>query len=304
MQLWGWGEVKKAGGWAVHRVQYHRGEDVIGAAQILVKKLPWPLRSFAYIPRGPVVDIYNREELLKELADYTKHSLHSVVLSIEPDSEEYITPSGWHKSTNKVLPFETVVLDLTKSESDLMADMAKKTRQYIRKSSGETIEIKMIRSREELDKCLNLYHATAKRAGFDLHPDKYYHDVFDKMADHCQVFASYVTGEPIAFLWLAISQDVAFELYGGTDEHGQELRANYALKWHAIQKCKEWGLTRYDFGGLIEGGVSTFKLGWTADKTHLAGTFDKPLSPAYILWSRGLPAAKSIIRKVKKLIKR
>jgi peptidoglycan pentaglycine glycine transferase (the first glycine) len=110
------------------------------------------------------------------------------------------------------------------------------------------------------------------------------------MADFSQLFASYVDGEPVAFLWLAISADSALELYGGMNDKGQELRVNYALKWHAIRKCKEWGLTRYDFGGLLEGGVTTFKMGWAVGETDLAGTFDKPLSVNYSTWQQGITA--------------
>ena len=101
-------------------------------------------------------------------------------------------------------------------------------------------------------------------------------------------------------MWLAISGDTAYELYGGVNESGQELRANYALKWHAIRKVKEWGLRRYDFGGLVAGGVSNFKQGWSSEVTVFAGTFDRPLSPLYTLWSKGLPFAKKTLQKVRR----
>jgi lipid II:glycine glycyltransferase (peptidoglycan interpeptide bridge formation enzyme) len=80
---------------------------------------------------------------------------------------------------------------------------------------------------------------------------------------------------------------------------GQQLRANYALKWHVIRKTKEWGLSRYDFGGLIGEGVTNFKLGWADEPTELAGTFDKPLSSWYGVWNSGLPTAKKVVRKLK-----
>ncbi|MEI6850667.1 MAG: peptidoglycan bridge formation glycyltransferase FemA/FemB family protein [Candidatus Saccharibacteria bacterium] len=304
LQLWGWGEVKSANGWKAYRLFLHDDDVIMGAVQLLVRKLPLPLRSLAYVPRGPVVDDGNREELLSSLADYVKKNHHSVVLTVEPDSIKYSVPKDWRKSKTRVLPARTIVLDLKKSDSELLSDMAKKTRQYIRKSASETMTIKMVRNKLELDKCLSLYHATAKRAKFDLHPDHYYYDIYSKLEDHSQIFAAYVDDQPVAFLWLAISADTAFELYGGVDDLGQQLRSNYALKWHAILKCKEWGLSRYDFGGLLEGGVSTFKKGWAVDETELAGTFDRPLSAAYSIWSKGLPMAKVVSRKTKKLFKR
>lgn len=305
LQLWGWGDLKALHGWTADRLYLYDAEDqIMGAVQLLIRRLPWPFRTLAYVPRGPVVDEANRGEMLKLLAEYAKQTYHSVALSIEPDSYEYVVPQWWGKSKNHILPARTIVLDLTKSESELLNDMVKKTRQYIRKSASEAIKIKKVRSQEDLDKCLEIYHATAKRADFNLHSDQYYHDVFNKLGDHSPVFAAYVDEQPVAFLWLAISADTAFELYGGMDDLGQQLRTNYALKWHAILKCKEWGLSRYDFGGLIEGGVTTFKLGWASQETHLAGTFDRPLSMFYGLWSRGLPMAKKVVQRVKSLLRR
>lgn len=298
LQLWGWGEVKSAHNWTAHRLFfYDKNEDIIGAVQLLTRKLPWPFKSIAYVPRGPVVDTNNREELLVNLASYVKKHYHSVALSVEPDDVDFNLPTGWIKSVNKILPAETIILDLTKSDSELLANMAKKTRQYIRKSTSEKISIKLVRTEADLKKCLEIYHQTAQRAGFKLHSDDYYYDVANKMNDYSPVFAAYSDDQPIAFLWLAISADTAFELYGGVNELGQQLRVNYALKWYAIQKCREWGLTRYDFGGLIDGGVSTFKLGWADKETRLAGTFDRPLSIFYNAWTNLLPKIKKLVRK-------
>lgn len=300
LQLWGWGQVKAGHGWSAERVFAYDDDRIVGAAQVLVRRLPLPFRSFAYIPRGPIVEPGYQEEFLNGLALLVKRDYKSVSLAIEPNATEFEVPEGWQRSHNKVLPAETILLDLKKSESDLLADMAKKTRQYIRKSAAEGITIKPIRSREELEKCLHIYRQTADRAKFNLHQNQYYADVFNLLGEHSPIFAAYLDDEPIAFLWLALSAGTAYELYGGMNEDGQRLRANYALKWYAIRKVKEWGVGSYDFGGLVVGGVSVFKQGWASEETVFAGTFEKPLSPAFTLWSKGLPAAKALLQKLRR----
>jgi len=305
LQLWGWGNVKSAHGWKAYRLFLSDDTDnIIGAAQLLVRRLPWPLKSICYIPRGPIVGDDNRDDFLLDLEEYSKRVHHAVSISIEPDCVDYAVPKGWKQSNSHILPKRTIILDLKKTEPELLSDMAKKTRQYIRKSAAEAITIKRVNDRKELDKCMKVYQGTAKRAKFDLHDKQYYYDVFDELGDHSPVFAAYVDGYPIAFLWLAISADTAYELYGGMNDLGQQLRSNYALKWHAIRKCKEWGLSRYDFGGMLEGGVTTFKKGWAAEEVKLAGTFDKPLSIFYGLWISILPIAKVVLRKIKVLFHR
>lgn len=304
LQLWSWGQLKGSHGWSVDRFfAYDKDEKVVGGAQVLTRKLPLPLRAFSYIPRGPWGEEGIRDELLNALAENVKREYRSVALSVEPDVVEFNAPTGWVKSKNKILPARTIILDLEKTESELLSEMVKKTRQYIRKSAAEAIKIKQVRTLEDIERCLDVYRQTSKRAHFDLHDDRYYLDVFNIMGEHSPVFAAYVDEQPIAFLWLAVSADTVFELYGGMNDLGQQLRANYALKWHAIRKCKQWGLSRYDFGGLIGDGVTTFKKGWTSDETELSGTFDKPLSSFYTIWNNGLPAAKTAIRKIKSLCK-
>lgn len=332
LQLWSWGQVKSMHGWRAERLFAYDGEVIVGAAQVLVRKLPLPFRSFAYIPRGPIFKGHDDgnggdgdsgagdgdgagvgmfkpsfgidpssvvSDFLNALADFSKREYHSVALSIEPELLEFEKPDGWVHSTNKVMPAETILLDISRSESDLLADMAKKTRQYIRKSSAD-VSIKQVKSRDELEVCYEIYKQTADRAGFNLHNFQYYLDVFTQMGDFAPIFVAYEGDQVVAFLWLAISEATVFELYGGMSNRGQELRANYGLKWHAIRKVKEWGIDRYDFGGLVAGGVSTFKQQWSSGVTVYAGTFDRPLSPLYILWSRGLPLAKRVLQSVRR----
>ncbi|MBC7459212.1 peptidoglycan bridge formation glycyltransferase FemA/FemB family protein [Candidatus Saccharibacteria bacterium] len=303
LQLWGWGQVKAGHGWVAERifaVDSENNDEIIGAAQVLVRRLPLPFRSFSYIPRGPIVDAAHSNEFLDAIAYLVKRDHKSVALSVEPHDFTFDLPKGWKKSANTILSPETILLDLKKSESDLLADMAKKTRQYIRKSAAEGIIIKQVRTKDELEECLHIYRQTADRAKFNLHQSQYYLDVFHLMGDHSPVFAAYLDGKPIAFLWMAISADVGYELYGGMNEDGQQLRANYALKWHVIRKLREWGITEYDFGGLVVGGVSVFKQGWSSVETSFAGTYEVALSPVYGLWSKGLPKAKAILQKIRR----
>jgi peptidoglycan pentaglycine glycine transferase (the first glycine) len=303
LQLWGWGATKVSHGWIVERLfAYDMDDHIIGAAQALVRRLPWPFKALVYIPRGPVVSSEITEEFLLAMENYARSHYGAVAISIEPDLEELPQlPKGWQKGENTILIPHTLILDLSKSEEKLLAAMNKKTRQYIRKSGGEDgVTIQQVKGPEYLKQCMEIYHLTAQRAGFALHNDEYYYDVFDNLHEASPVFAAFHEGKPVAFLWLAISASTAFELYGGMNDKGQELRANYALKWYAIQKTKEWGIERYDMNGLLSDGVSNFKRGFADHENELVGTYDKPLSPLYFVWTKVLPLGKKIIRTIKR----
>lgn len=300
LQLWGWGEVKSKGNWRAERVLIYEDDACIGASQILLRPLPWPFRALAYIPRGPVVEVAKRAVVLEALKNYVRQKRGALSLMVEPDWTEFPILAGWRQSPNPILMTRTVVLDLTNSEDDLQAAMAKKTRQYIRKAERAGVEVVMARDSDDIATCYQIYQQTAQRAGFSLHKESYYQDIFELLGSHSQVFMAKHEGRVVAFLWLAVSGDVAFELYGGINDEGQSARANYFLKWMAIQRTKEWGITRYDMNGLLNDGVSKFKQGFANHETQLAGSYDRPLSIWYWPWARGLPAAKKLIRLVKR----
>ncbi|OYX40961.1 hypothetical protein B7Y94_05795 [Candidatus Saccharibacteria bacterium 32-49-12] len=300
LQLWGWGQVKSRHGWRSRRYfGIQDGETVVGV-QVLVRRLPFPFMSFAYVPRGPIGREADFCEFVKLVSEIVKKDHKSVALSVEPNSRETFCTSDFQPSSVNVLSRETILLDLTRSEGDLLADMSKKTRQYIRKSATDGVTVRRARNHDDVQRCLEIYHQTADRAGFNLHKEEYYLDIFEQMGEHAPIFMAEYEGEAIGFLWMALSADTAYELYGGVTEVGQRMRANYTLKWSTIQKMKEWGITNYDFGGLVAGGVANFKHGWAAEETVFAGTFDKPLSPLYPIWTKALPWFKQVLQKIKR----
>lgn len=299
LQLWGWGEVKAHGNWKVERVFVLEDTHRIGMAQILSRKLPWPLKHLSYIPRGPIADPDKRAGVLMALAGHVKEKHGAVSLMVEPDWDEVPQLAGWRQSPNPILLARTLILDLSKSEEELLSQMTKKTRQYIRKSEGEGIEIKLAKTLDDVDACLAIYKETASRAGFALHKDEYYKDIFTSLGSNSQIFMAKHKGELVAFLWLVASEETAFELYGGMNDKGQELRANYILKWTTIRAMKKWGIAKYDMNGLLNDGVSKFKQGFATYETMLAGSYEKPLSPLYVIWANALPAVKNLLRRFK-----
>lgn len=303
LQLWGWGDLKAAHNWWTTRLLYTQDGIVKGGAQVLIRTLPWPFKRLAYIPRGPFGALGESEGAMDELIAYVKANIGGTLVSAEPDQIAVEWGSKWRRSANTILIPRTLILDLHKSEQELLDDMTKKTRQYIRKSERDGVTVHQIKTPEALEGALAIYRYTAQRAHFALHGDQYYKDLFAMLGENNLIYGAYYEGKLVSFVWLAISGTTAFELYGGMSDIGQEIRANYSLKWHAITKCKEWGIRRYDMNGLLNDGVSTFKIGFASHEDMLAGTYDYPLSPLYVGWAKLLPLGKKLIRTIKSLRK-
>ena len=299
LQLWGWGELKsKTGPWKAYRLTVGNH----GRAQVLIRDLPRPFHHMAYIPRGPITaEQGSRQQALDEIAKWAKKQ-GCIELKIEPDwPENTPVPKSFRRSKNNIQLGRTVILDLGKSDEELLANATKKTRQYIRKSASSGVTVRETNNVADIKKCLEIYRQTAQRADFNLHGDDYYYSLATLLGKNNRIFVAENGGEVVSFLWLIATPAVAFELYGGVNEQGMELRANYALKWEAIQQMKQSRVAQYDMNGLLNDGVSNFKLGFSGNtETNLIGTLDKSLSPLYGLWETVIPLGKKITHSLHK----
>src|SRR5690606_12558590 len=124
LQLWGWGEVKATGAWTPHRLRVLREGELLGVAQVLVRRLPAPFSRLAYVPRGPAVlgdadaeapaDLRERRALvMEEIAKWCRVRIGGVGVSFEPDWAEGSAPAvpGLVEASETVLVPTTVILD-------------------------------------------------------------------------------------------------------------------------------------------------------------------------------------------------
>lgn len=289
LQTWEWGELKhQTGPWTAYHLEFSQGGEVVGGAQVLVRKMPPPLGSTAYVPRGPFA---TDPALLPALADaaarWCKEQVKPVSLKIDPAVTELALPTGWRES-ERVLVAKTAVMDLTPELDDIMKSIPnRKCRQYIRKAGRDGVTCRPGEQRD-LPEILRLYHATAEADGFAIHEDEFYEQAFTLLGDVSQLFVSEYEGRMQSFLWNVTTSGTAFELWGAVNDEGKRTRANYLLKWVAIQAAKERGAQLYDLNGLLNDGISDFKMLFVKEPTVWVGSYDKPLSPLYGLMNKAI----------------
>jgi peptidoglycan pentaglycine glycine transferase (the first glycine) len=297
LQLWGWGEVKSDNRWTAHRLALLNGDQWVGAAQVLLWPIPRLGRFIAYIPRGPVVNPAQAAPLLEQLAAWSK-SHRALYLRVEPAWRQASFGPGWVHARHHLQMFATYTIDLEKSEEELLAAMSRKHRQYIRGSERDGVSVRR-ETTGDLGPMYQIYQDTAQRAGFGIHPQSYYQQLWQAMGEANYLYYAYFEGRPVAFLWNAAAGVTSYELYGGMDEVAAKTHANYLLKWTAFMDAKAAGYILYDFNGRVTSGVASFKAGFGPDETDWVGTYDYPLNRVgYQLWEHLWPVAKPIGRRL------
>ncbi|MFA5158244.1 MAG: peptidoglycan bridge formation glycyltransferase FemA/FemB family protein [Patescibacteria group bacterium] len=196
------------------------------------------------------------------------------------------TKSGYRKAFEEMQPEHTLILDLTKSEEDILKQMKQKGRYNIK--IAERYEI-------QIDDCTitdfhRLYAEMAKRHKITYRKLTYFENLIDsfKNTDYVKVFgAKTKDGNLLASAVIVYYKNTAIYLFGGSSDVEREKMATYKLHWEIIKEAKKCGLKYYDFFGISpEGdekhswaGVSRFKRQFGgADFTSL-GSWDMGFSP-------------------------
>jgi lipid II:glycine glycyltransferase (peptidoglycan interpeptide bridge formation enzyme) len=296
LQLWAWGQAKQLNDWTPHRLAL---VDDAGQWQGAVQILLWPIprlgRFIAYVPRGPVAEPGSQgaKKLIAELVKWAKEH-KALYVRIEPAWKTGKPGKGWVKARHHLQLAETYTIDLSRSEEEILEPMNRKHRQYIRKAERDGVTVAMS---ADVGPMYGLYALTASRAGFGIHSRDYYELLGEELGAQSKLYYAHFNDRPVAFLWLAVAGPTAYELYGGVNAEGAEQKANYFLKWRAIEDMKTAGLKVYDFNGRLNEGVSRFKDGFGPAETDYIGTYDYPLNQVgYRLWEHLWPMAKPVGR--------
>ncbi|MEI8361131.1 MAG: peptidoglycan bridge formation glycyltransferase FemA/FemB family protein [bacterium] len=303
IQSWAWSEFQRLVSGTVWRIGVEDKGKLIASAKISKKDLPMG-RSYFYCGRGPVFkgDVWNVEAAALIFAEIERLAEEEMVmfLRFDPsfdciaDVEQIIGNRTFIKSDD-VQPSKTLILDVTKTEEELLAAMHQKTRYNINLANKK--EVKIVEGgKERFEDFWSLLDQTTGRDKFRPHGRSHYSAMFDIETDTLKLLFAEVDGKPLAASILLFFGDTATYLHGGSSNDDRNLMAPYALQWASIQMAKNKGMNYYDFYGIDEErwpGVTRFKMGFGGEVKVFPGTYD-------IIYDEGWYSVYRMVRKVRR----
>ncbi len=296
LQSWEWGEFQEKSGNKILRLGVEKNKEFLAVAT-LVKKNIGAGRSYFYCPRGPVHNEFQGEDveefLFKEIEKIAKKE-NVIFLRYEPTKLIQKSKIKNLKSID-LQPAKTLMLDLNKSEEDLLGDMHKKTRYNIRLARKKGVEI-VEGGIEDFDNFWELMNKTSNRDGFRIHSKEYYLKMLD--VDFIKIFFAKFEGSIIATGIFSLFGDTTTYMHGASDNEHRNVMAPYLLQWELIVRAKENGFRYYDFYGIDSEkwpGVTRFKKGFGGFEKKYPGTFDMVFSS---VWYNGY----RFLRRVRRMI--
>lgn len=202
------------------------------------------------------------------------------------------------KAPRDLMPSDSVVVDLTAPEDQLLARMHHKTRYNIRLAERHGVVVTE-GSVADLPAWHELYLETAKRHELAPLPLSYFRAMLEERADgsaspvQTRLLLARHGWHLLAGMLLALAPSRATYLYGASSAQHRQLMGSYALQWAAIRAAKAHGCIDYDLLGAAPrrgaqhplAGVHRFKAGFGGHLVHREGGWDYPFDErVYSAW--------------------
>jgi lipid II:glycine glycyltransferase (peptidoglycan interpeptide bridge formation enzyme) len=305
MQASLWGEFKARFGWHREQVVLENDDRIVAGAQLLFRRLPWG-QTLAYVPKGPLVDWSDGEQVRALLAavDGVARRRRALALKIEPHvpsaqlGADQLAGFGFRPG-HSIQPRSTITVDLRPEPDAILAQMKSKWRYNIRLSSRKGVTVRH-GTRSDLPAFQSLMEETGRRDGFAVHSSAYHAAAYDLFVPAGQAVWLLAEAEEqlLAAIVVFAFGETAWYFWGASSGQHRNLMPNHALQWAAMSWARDRGCRTYDLWGIPDEvgaspeayanpqdwgtgdlwGVYRFKRGFGGQVVRSIGAWDRPYS--------------------------
>ncbi len=276
--------------WALHAKE----------SSCLVIKMKLPLRKcWLWVPYGP---LGFSEDIFEDIARIAKKE-SALFVRVEPaaDLEQHclvLLQKKWRivAAKNRFTPEHSLVLDLEKSASEILAQMKPKGRYNIQIAKRHGVLVQQYgcdAPEKDFSAFYEILKKTGGRDGFGIHPKYFYKTLLETMAPKkmASLFLAYHEGAVIGGIIVVFYKDTATYYYGASSYEHRSLMAPYLLQYEALLEAKKRAMKQYDFLGIAPpeaknhpwAGVTEFKKKFGGREVHYPPAFDIIYKPGWHL---------------------
>ena len=294
IQSWEWGEFRKKMGIDLIRLGEYSGNKLTSAYQLTFHPVPFFKNiTIGYFPKGPMPT----KSMVNALVDLGAKK-KAAFIKIEPnitinkklETGNKLQSLGLVESKKSLFTKYNFLLDLTKSEEQLLSSMHQKTRYNIRLAQKKGVKVYDSTSDRDFQIYLKLYFETTKRQKYFGHTPQYHQKVWEtlKPAKMGQVLIGEYQKKPLV-AWLLLNfDDTLYYPYGGSSQEHKDVMASNLVAWEAIRLGKKLNFKTFDMWGALGPdadkndpwyGFHRFKEGYGGNHVEYIGTYDLILRP-------------------------
>ena len=282
-------DIRQSPGFAKFMVTIGWEETKIGSLNVFSKKIP----LFGYVIRIVRPNLPLPLEEIDRLAQQKK----ALLVKIEPNLLETNSSApilgSFVKDHQPILPTKTIWIDLSQSETKLWENLDKDTRNLVRKSEKEGVQIS---ASTNLANFYDIWKNNAKKKGFFTPFDKEMTSLWNSFSEKHLLLATY-NKQTVAAVLLFGYKEALYYYFAASNEAGRKVHAPTNLLWHSIKIGHSAGYLRLDLEGIRDTrvsrtkkweGFSNFKRNFGGSEISYTGSFSKYYSFLGLLIGRFL----------------
>jgi len=250
-----------------------------GARAIAIRhSLPLGL-CWIEVPRGPLFgDLKSLQKLMEDIRHAAEQEK---VVFIRMSSYEKL-PLNLPDTEFDRHPQTSLVIDLSLSEEEILAQMKPKGRYNIKVAEKHDVKVEIS---GDVETFYHLLKKTGERDDFGIHEREYYQNLLGAMGQNAQLLMARYEGRVVAGGIFVYLDEWGIYYYGASDNHYRNVMATYLVQWEAIKEAKKRGCKYYDFLGIAPDGALNHRwAGVTQFKAKFGGqVVDYPKAKDLIL---------------------
>ncbi len=261
-----WGSWLEQTGWIVDQLKTKAG----GRIQIFIRRMPIvPIAFFKLQRFDEEIDWQHLDEIKKK---------YQVLWSVMEPATENVIPDikkhGYRLTREPYLPTKTRVLDLTKSERQLLNGMSENFRRIIKKG----IAAKMVKVTAD-----QFYEGWKRWAKSYILPRNQFDSLVKVFGDKAEFWALQKDDGLLSTVMLLYTPDTCFYYQTWTSEAGRKSSEHVVLTWETMKRAKKLKKKFYNFEGIQDvrfpiarwDGFTEFKRRFGGEELAYPGSFLK-----------------------------
>ncbi len=314
LQSWDFYEFHKARGKKIVRRLVYKGSKIVGAYAGVVETAR--RGRYMAIAGGPLIDFSDGEMVSSVFSDIKEQGkvLGCVFVRVRPQEVlsdnilQVLSNQGLKKAPMYLSVEFAGVLDLNKSEEEILAGASQGFRRKLRKAAKLDIEITADTSDDSIKEFCRLEKLHAERQKYVAFSSDFLKKQFEAFREGGEVliYTAKFEGKTLAQNFMIFYGPEASYHYGVSSELGTKYSAAPLLHMAAMEEARKRGCTRYNLWGIVEPdekshrfyGVSEFKRSFGCEELRYTPAHDMVLKPLQYQKTKLVESARKRIRHV------
>lgn len=314
LQSWDFYEFHKARGKKIVQRLVYRGGKIVGAYAGVVETAR--RGKYLAIAGGPLIDFSDGEMVCSVFSDIKEQgkALGCVFVRVRPQEVlsdnilQVLSNQGLKKAPMYLSVEFAGVLDLHKSEEEILAGASQGFRRKLRKAAKLDIEITADTSDDSIKEFCRLEKLHAERQKYVAFSSDFLKKQFEAFREGGEVliYTAKFEGETLAQNFMIFYGPEASYHYGVSSELGTKYSAAPLLHMAAMEEARRRGCVRYNLWGIVEPdekshrfyGVSEFKRSFGCEELRYTPAHDMILKPLQYQKTKLVESARKRIRHV------